>query len=167
MSKLRLIQCGVGGFGKGWLQNHTTQSEDFDLAAIVDLSQDNLAAGIEIANLPEEKAFSTLEEALGAVEADVVLTVTPPVEHAQHARLAFAKGLHVMTEKPLADTIPNGKEMIALAKQAGKQLAVSQNYRFNATIQKLKKHDCPKGSGRSGSCAHGLLHSSGFHRDLP
>jgi predicted dehydrogenase len=138
MSKLKLIQCGVGGFGKGWIENYSTQSADFDLVAIVDFNAESLAAARTVANLPEENCFASLEAALQSVEADAVLSVTPPAVHVQHARLAFAKGLHFMCEKPLADTIEHAREMISLAGVSGKQLAVSQNYRFRPFIQKLK-----------------------------
>jgi len=138
MQKLKLIQCGVGGFGKGWVENHSTKSEDFDLVAIVDISQENLNVAGEIAGIAAENRFASLEDAIEKVQADAVLSVTPPVVHVQHARVAFANNLHLMTEKPLADTMENAREMIALAKQSGKQLAVSQNYRFNPLIQKMK-----------------------------
>ena len=138
MQKLKLIQCGVGGFGGSWIENHSTKSEDFDLVAIVDISPENLKSAGEIAGIGEESRFSSLEAAIEKVQADAVLSVTPPAVHVQHARIAFANNLHLMTEKPLADSIENAREMIALASQSGKQLAVSQNYRFNPTIQKMK-----------------------------
>ncbi len=138
MQKLKLIQCGVGGFGKSWIENHSTKSDDFELVAIVDISPENLKVAGEIAGIPESNQFASLEEAVQKVDADAVLSVTPPAVHVQHARIAFGSGLHLMTEKPLADTMENAREMIALAQQSGKQLAVSQNYRFNAKIQKMK-----------------------------
>jgi predicted dehydrogenase len=138
MSKLRLIQCGVGGFGGGWVRNHSSKSEDFELAAIVDVSPEALRSAGDDVKIPPERRFSTLEEALEKVPADAVLTVTPPAVHVEHARLAFARGLHVMTEKPIADTLASAREMVNLAEKAGRQLVVSQNYRFNPTMQTLR-----------------------------
>ena len=43
---------------------------------------------------------SHLEEALPAVECDVVIVVTPPPMHAVQCRLAIAAGKHVYVEKP-------------------------------------------------------------------
>lgn len=153
-NKFRLIQCGVGGFGGGWLKNHSSQSPDFDLVALVDIAEDGLNAAGEEVGIPPERRFRMLEEALQNVEADAVLTVTPPVVHAQHARLAFEHGLHLITEKPLADTIENAKQMVQLAQDAGKQLVVSQNYRFTPVIQKVKQlvHE-----GVVGEFGHGHL----------
>lgn len=132
MEKLKLIQCGVGGFGQSWLSEVTTTSPDFELAAIVDVHDANLATAGDAAGIPAERRFTTLEEALEKVQADAVLTVTPPPVHLQHARLAFARGLHLMTEKPIAGTVAEAREMLMLAKEANRRLLVSQNYRYNA-----------------------------------
>src|SRR5476649_998189 len=99
MEKLRLIQCGVGGFGRGWIRDLTSKSPDFDLVAIVDLSAEALKEEGELSGVPPEKRFTTLEAALEKVEAEAVLTSTPPPVHVKHARLAFGHGLHLMTEK--------------------------------------------------------------------
>lgn len=151
-NKLRLIQCGVGGFGEVWLKNYTSQSPDFEVVAIVDLSPTTLekagvAHGIE-------RRFTTLKEAVASVQADAVLTVTPPAVHIEHARIALGSGLHLMTEKPIADTIENAREMEQLAREKGLQLVVSQQYRFNPSIQKLRELIAAKGIGTFG---HGHL----------
>ena len=132
MEKLKLIQCGVGGFGKSWLTDVTASSPDFELAAIVDVQDANLAEAGDATGVPAERRFTTLEAALEKVEADAVLTVTPPPVHVQHARLAFARGLHLMTEKPIAGTVDDAREMVMLAQEAKRRLLVSQNYRYNA-----------------------------------
>ena len=48
------------------------------------------------------------------------------------SREAYENGLHVLVEKPLADTMANGREMVAEAAAGGGTLMVSQNYRYNA-----------------------------------
>jgi predicted dehydrogenase len=89
MSKLRLIQCGAGGMGKAWWNGVVNTSPDFDLVAMVDVVEAPLHEAGDKLNLPRERRFSSLESALDRVEADAVLTVTPPVIHVQHAELAF------------------------------------------------------------------------------
>jgi predicted dehydrogenase len=132
MEKLKLIQCGVGGFGKSWLTDVTASSPDFELAAIVDVQDANLAEAGDASGIPAGRRYTTLEAALEKVQADAVLTVTPPPVHVQHARLAFERGLHLMTEKPIAGTVDDAREMVMLAQHAKRRLLVSQNYRYNA-----------------------------------
>jgi predicted dehydrogenase len=138
-SRLRLIHCGVGGFGAHWIQNVSSQSPDFALAAIVDIDEARLREAGAATGVPQERLFTSLEAALDVVEADAVVTVTPPAVHARHAELAFARGLHLLTEKPLADTLENARHMVELARAAGRQLCVSQNYRYRPPTQCLKR----------------------------
>ncbi|PTY01040.1 hypothetical protein DB346_15670 [Verrucomicrobia bacterium LW23] len=154
MKKLKLIQCGVGGFGRGWALQHTSTSPDFEVAAIVDISQAALddvggAIGVDAA-----RHFTSLEAALEAVEADAVLTVTPPAVHVKHARLAFARGLHFMTEKPIAGTLADALEMLALSRSAGRQLVVSQQYRYRPAMVTLRNR---LRAGAIGELGHGHI----------
>ncbi len=135
--KLRLIQCGISGHGGGWLKNTTSQAPDFDLVALVDIMPDALEKARATINFTGP-TFTSLEDALQNVEADAVLTVTPPKVHLEHAKLAFAHGLHLMTEKPFADTLENAREMLRLSHEAQRQLVVSQNYRYRSGVQMLK-----------------------------
>jgi predicted dehydrogenase len=139
MSKLRVIQCGVGGFGKGWVTGAASRSADVELVGIVDVSQKALTEAGEAIKLSPERWYPTLEAALDDVEADAVLTVTPPAVHVEHARLAFGRGLHLMTEKPLAADMRQAREMVELARKAGRQLVVSQNYRYSPPMQTLRR----------------------------
>src|SRR5205823_14263457 len=102
-------QCGVGGMGKTWTKNATGDSPDFDLVAIVDISPAALAEAGEALSISEKRRFKDLRRALNKVEADAVLTVTPPAVHVQHAKLAFSRGLHLMTEKPIANNLAGAK----------------------------------------------------------
>src|SRR5689334_15585423 len=142
--KLRLIQCGMGGMGKAWRDNVTapsspTRSPDFEVVAVVDIDDRALHDGGDQMRLLGERRFNDLSDAIASVDADAVLTVTPPAVHVEHAQLAFANGLHLLTEKPLADTLDNAKLMINLAARAGRQLVVAQNYRYNAQMTTLRR----------------------------
>ena len=139
MTKLRLIQCGLGGMGKAWRENAILTSPDFDIAAIVDINEAALREAGEHLRVSPERRFRDLADALDRVEADAILTVTPPPIHLQHAKLAFSRGLHVLTEKPIADTLDHARLMAKLAADAGRQLVVAQNYRCHAPMQTLRR----------------------------
>jgi len=52
---------------------------------------------------------------------------------------ALAHGCHVLSEKPLADSLASAQEMVAAAQQANKLFAVIQNRRFHAGIRRLRR----------------------------
>jgi predicted dehydrogenase len=136
--KLRLIQVGVSGWGETWLQR-SAASPRFDLAAIVDLDQGALSAAVAANNLDPKIAFKSIKEAANSVEADAALIVVPAAAHFVVAREAFEAGLHVLSEKPMADTMANAHRMVHAANAAGKMLMVSQNYRFRRAAQVVTK----------------------------
>lgn len=138
-TKLKLIQAGVGGMGKTWWKGAVHGSPDFEVAALVDIADEPLREAGEALGVPEKRRYKDLGKAMAEVEADALLTVTPPPVHAVHAEMAFGKGLHLLTEKPIGDTLENAKKMVSLAKQAGKQLVVAQNYRFSPGARKMKE----------------------------
>ncbi len=67
---------------------------------------------------------------------DGVSVVTPDRAHAAAALLAIARGLHVMCEKPLADTLPDARRMRDAARRKKLLTAVNFSYRNNPATQK-------------------------------
>ncbi|HEY0912596.1 MAG TPA: Gfo/Idh/MocA family oxidoreductase [Bradyrhizobium sp.] len=127
--KLRLIQVGVSGWGETWLQR-SVASPTWDLAAIVDLDPAALDTAVATHALDPNIAFRSLREAARQVHADAALIVVPAAAHLPVTLEAFGAGLHVLSEKPLADTMANAHRMAQASRAAGKTLMVSQNYRF-------------------------------------
>ena len=125
-------------------------SPDFELAAIVDISDAALAEAGDAINIPANRRFKSLEAALDAVQADAVLTVTPPPIHVEHAKLVFSRGLHLLCEKPIAHDLAAAKLMVDLAKRAGRQLMITQNYRYNSPMTKLREIVAAKPVGEPG-----------------
>jgi predicted dehydrogenase len=154
MTKLRLIQCGVGGMGRAWWNGPVRDSPEFDLVAIVDIADAPLGEAGDALSVPAHRRFTSLEAALDATEADAVLTVTPPPVHVAHAELALPRGLHLLTEKPIAHDLTSAKRMVELARGAGRQLVVAQNYRYAPAVQRLKSLLAQQPAGALG---HGHL----------
>src|SRR5208283_1749158 len=82
------------------------------------------------------RAFTSLDEALGAVQA--VSVVIPTTDHAAVARQAFARGVDVLLEKPITRTVDEATELIELAESGGHLLQVGHLERFNPGIVAAK-----------------------------
>ncbi len=134
--RLAIAGCGVMGrrhvLGLGRLR--ATDRLPFDLVAAIDPVPESAAALAEIAaeQLGARPAtFASLGEALAALPLDAIDITTAPHLHPAVAQEAFAHGLHVLVEKPIALTVHGGQAMIAAARQAGRVLAVAENYRLD------------------------------------
>ena len=105
------------------------------------------AAGVEIvafASRSRSSADATCErwgsgrvveewaDAVGRDDVDAVLVTTPNVQHRDVAVAAAKAGKHVLVDKPIACTVADADEMIAVASAAGVVLTPFQNTRFAA-----------------------------------
>ncbi len=134
----RIIQVGLGAMGQGWA-NCVAVSDRWEAAAYVDISRSNLATAAECHGMPRSRCFRDLHAAVSTVEADAVLDVTPQQVRREVCITALDGGLHVLCEKPLADTIENAQALTAHARQANRTLMVAQNYRYQPVVQTARR----------------------------
>ncbi len=132
--RLGLVGCGVMGrrhiLGMGRLK--AIGRLGFDLAAVCDVLPVNAAQAAEAAETVlgrKPTAFTGLDEMLRDGRVEALLVTTTPETHAAVALRAFAAGVDVMVEKPIALTVADGRRMVAAARRAGRTLAVAENYR--------------------------------------
>ena len=70
---------------------------------------------------------------------DVIDICTPNFLHAPIAIAAAKAGKHVICEKPLANTLPEAKQMLAAVKKAGIKHMCGFSYRFAPAVQTIQK----------------------------
>ena len=134
---MRLIQVGVGAFGRSWAEV-AAAAAGCELVAVVDAEPAARAWAAATLGLPEEALFADFGEALAATDADAVLLITPPVTHHPLGLQALAAGKHVLVEKPLATTLADAEALVAAAEAAGRLLVVSQNYRHRGPARAVQ-----------------------------
>jgi len=135
---IRLIQAGAGGFGWSWT-DIVRRNPNVKLTALVDINEEILNKALSERGLPKDMGFTNLAEAIEKKPADALLIVTPPATHKELAEIALKAGLNVLSEKPLSDNMADAKYMAKLAREKGKILMVSQNYRFSRMARTLRK----------------------------
>ncbi|GER88706.1 oxidoreductase [Dictyobacter vulcani] len=127
---LRIIQVGLGGWGQNWAKAIVAKNKDVETTAWVEIDAPSLEAARKRLDLPAEKCFTSLSEALDTVPADAVLVTASLPGHVPSARTALLANKHVLMEKPFAPTVAEAMELIELAEERGLTLMISQNYRF-------------------------------------
>lgn len=89
------------------------------------------------ADFPDATPAATLALA-DAPRGSLAIIASPPRWHAEQAVAAFARGWHVLCEKPMAATSAEAARMIAAADAADRLLAVGHYKRFFPSSQALK-----------------------------
>jgi len=132
---LRIVQVGMGFWGRDWARMVIPEIDDVELVACVDSDAQALALLQKQMGISGGRCFSSLEAALDAFGADAVLNTTTLPGHAPVTRAALEAGLHVLVEKPFAETLECAQELVELAAARGVTLMVSQNYRFFPAVR--------------------------------
>ncbi|MET3806372.1 putative dehydrogenase [Nakamurella sp. UYEF19] len=131
----------VGVVGLGWAgQQHLDAYQAIDGVEVIGL------AGKEtqlLADLGERHAvpglFEGWEELLALPDLDAVSVAVPTFLHAPITIAALERGLHVLSEKPIARDAAEGRKMVEAARKAGRVLDVAFNHRRREDIGKLKE----------------------------
>lgn len=74
--------------------------------------------------------FGTMQEAIDAGRPDAVLVTATLASHAPLIRASLEAGLHVLVEKPFAESVEMAAQLVELAAARRRVLMVSQNYRY-------------------------------------
>ncbi|MBC7187726.1 MAG: Gfo/Idh/MocA family oxidoreductase [Calditrichaeota bacterium] len=132
MEKLRIGVIGVGKLGTYHCQA-LTRMPSVALVGVYDASE---AARHQASLTLGVKPYDSMDDLLG--EVDAVTVAVPTVAHLDVCRRVLAKGVHVFVEKPIASSVPEAEEIIALAKQHNLTLQVGHIERFNPAIRALE-----------------------------
>ena len=115
---LRLVQIGLGGWGRNWVEEVTRDTQGVEPVAWVDLDPATRERAVVDLGLPRERVFGSLEQALEQVAADAALVVVPLAAHAPVTREALEAGLHVLVEKPFTETLEEARALERLARRS-------------------------------------------------
>jgi len=129
---LKVGVFGVGHLGKYHL-NNWKEIPEVSLVGFFDPNNDNAK---EVEKTYGLKRFMD-EEALIAA-CDIIDIVTPTQHHFPVCEMAIKMGKNVFVEKPMANTIEEGKAIVNMVKEANVKLQVGHVERFNPAYTALK-----------------------------
>lgn len=149
--KYALIGCGRISI------NHikAAHNNGLEIVAICDVKPERMEALLaeqEIKNYV--KRYTSYIAMLEENRLDLVSIATESGLHAEIAIYCIARGINVIIEKPMAMSIEEADEIIALSKEKGVKVAACHQNRFNVAVQKLRK---ALDEGRFGKISHGSI----------
>lgn len=131
MQRLKIGLLGAGHLGKIHLKC-ILATECWELAGFYDPDEKNAQKVIEQYQIPRFESVSALLEVVDAVD-----IVTPTHTHFALASEAMRAGKHVFVEKPVTESIEEGRQLLELAQQTGVQVQVGHVERFNPAFTAL------------------------------
>ncbi|MDR3708054.1 MAG: Gfo/Idh/MocA family oxidoreductase [Capsulimonadaceae bacterium] len=134
---VRAVLVGCGGMSAAWL-NAVRNIGGIEMVGFVDLDEEAAAKRRDEYGWTSVATGTDLASLLSAVSADCVFDCTIPDAHYGITMTALSRGLHVLGEKPLADTMAHAREMVDAAAKARKIFAVIQNRRYMPIIRRYR-----------------------------
>ena len=132
-AKIPVGVVGVGYAGRLHAEKYAA-CEKADLVAVVDILKDRaVETGQKLGVTP----LTDYRELFDRVRC--VSVAVPTRLHHQVARDFLAAGIDVLVEKPIAASLEEGRELVALAQEKGLVLQVGHLERFNPAIRRLEQ----------------------------
>jgi len=133
MSKtIRVALAGAGAFGTKHI-DAIKLIEGVEVVSVVGRELDKtreVAAKYGIGHVTTD-----LSDSLARKDVDAVILATPTQMHASQAIACMKAGKHVQVEIPLADTLSDAEEVVAVQQQTGLVAMCGHTRRFNPSHQ--------------------------------
>ncbi|MBQ4527040.1 MAG: Gfo/Idh/MocA family oxidoreductase [Clostridia bacterium] len=129
MLKIAVVGTGIIGI------SHLEMMEKTDSCSLCALCDVNEAQVKELAKEKNVPYFTDYKEIPSSVDVDAVILNLPHFLHCEATVFFLEHGVHVLVEKPMANTVEECDKMIEAAEKSGKKLAVGHIQRFFPTTQ--------------------------------
>jgi predicted dehydrogenase len=136
------VLAGCGSMSRGWLaaiQEHALIKGRVKIVGLVDLDRATAEARAAEFGLTDALIGTDLDAVLAATSPTFVFDVVVPTARANVVETGLRHGCHVLSEKPMATSLAEGRAMIARASAAGRVHAVVQNRRFISGVRRIRR----------------------------
>ncbi len=128
--KVKVLLIGAAFSADLHMDGYSRCTDIAEIVAICDKDLTRVRALADRYNVTGYAEYDDMFKAIDEVECDVVDICLPNFLHVEAAKRAFAKGRHVISEKPLATTVEDAQQMVDAANAAGKKLYYAEDWLF-------------------------------------
>ncbi len=135
---MKKIRAGIIGSGMmGPIHTEALRRLGYvEVVAMAEANQELASAKSEQLHIP--KGYGDYRDLIKDPDVDVVHNCTPNAVHFEVSKAILAAGKHCVSEKPLARTSKESKELVDLAAKAGVVNAIHFNYRNYPLVQHMR-----------------------------
>jgi predicted dehydrogenase len=135
MEKVRIGVIGLGGMGQG----HIIKIKDIPEAELSAVSDIDPKLTEKISEENKVPAFTDYEKLLESNLVDAVLIATPHYFHPEIGIAAMERGLHCLSEKPIAVSVDAADKFVEAARKNNRVFAVMYQYRTLPEVRLARK----------------------------
>lgn len=134
---MRVAVIGCGFFAQNHLNGwRDLAAEDVQLVAVCDLDANKAEAAANAFGVP--RFYTDAKAMLDNEQLDFVDIVTQMDSHLEMVKLACARRVDIILQKPLAPEWETARAVVETTRRAGVRLAIHENFRYQSPMRKLK-----------------------------
>jgi predicted dehydrogenase len=88
---------------------------------------------------PYARVYSDIAEMLDREHPDFIDILTAPAQHREHCTIAREAGVHIICQKPLAETLEDAFAIASMTAESDKLFAVHENHRYRPWFQTARQ----------------------------
>ncbi len=134
----RAVLVGCGAMSKAWFEAAAAIG-DIEIIGVVDIDAERAEARAEEFALPSPIIDTDLSKVLAATSPDLLFDIVVPAARHTVVSAGLAAGCHVLSEKPMAETLDEARDLIRRAEAAGRLHAVVQNRRYIEQVRRVRR----------------------------
>lgn len=135
MKKMKVGVVGCGAISDIYLTN-AAKFKGYDVVSVCDLVEERAQEKAKQYGI--QKVYS-YDEMCADPEVDIIMNLTVHAAHYPLSMQALRAGKHIYNEKPLAATFPEGKEIMALAKERGLYVGCAPDTILGGRTQMMRR----------------------------
>jgi predicted dehydrogenase len=137
VKRIKAAVVGLGYWGPNLARNFQA-SDDYELVGLCDSDPKRIEkVGL---HYPWVKTSTSFGELLAETKPDIVAVCTPLGSHYELVKQGLDFGVHVLCEKPLAGSVAQSEELVALAQKRDRRLFVDHTFTYTGAVRWTREH---------------------------
>jgi predicted dehydrogenase len=135
---LRAALVGCGAMSRAWLEA-AAAIEGLEIVGLADLDLTRTQSRAATFGLRDPVLATDVKALLVRANPDVLFDVVAPAARYAVVSAALDAGCHVLSEKPMAETLDEARDLVARADRAKRIHAVVQNRRYVESVRRIAR----------------------------
>ncbi|HWJ75075.1 MAG TPA: Gfo/Idh/MocA family oxidoreductase [Kaistia sp.] len=136
MQRAALIGCGA--MSRAWFEAAKT-IDGLEIVGVADIDAERAASRAAEFGLDNVVIATSIEELLEKASPEILFDVVVPGARHHVVSAALAAGCHVLSEKPMANSLDEARDLVARAKAADRLHVVIQNRRYLEGPRRIRR----------------------------
>ena len=136
--RLRAALIGCGNMSRAWLEA-AAKIDDLEIVGLADIDVTRAKGRAAEFGLVDAVIAGDVGGLLAQARPDLLFDVVVPAARHGVVSAALTAGCHVLSEKPMAETLAEARDLVVRARAAGKLHAVVQNRRYLASVRRIAR----------------------------